>query len=187
MKTACSGYKGSVNLSCRVSEVSRWHVESCSRGKSGWNYRETEHEEGRTMQSENGGYRDTSSCRVTAGKHLVHEPIIGALIVARINACTPIRVLDNDLCEDVPVQPGCCRHQAPVMRESGVDGGALPRPTPRVHPILPRVLGTGTHQLHPEAMRSSGQPEHAHSSTTYASIMHGMCAVAIADSLCNSI
>src|SRR3954466_12074997 len=41
--------------------------------------------------------------------------------------------------------------------------GSLPRPAPQVHPGLHSRWGTGTHQLHPEAMRTSRQPANGHS------------------------
>src|SRR5262249_21359098 len=48
--------------------------------------------------------------RVPTPKHLVHEAIIVAGIVARLDVLQPVPVLDTDLLEDVPVLRGCCKH-----------------------------------------------------------------------------
>jgi hypothetical protein len=49
--------------------------------------------------------------RVPTPEHLVHETVIVALIIARIDAFKPVPVLDKDLLEDVPVPRGFCNHQ----------------------------------------------------------------------------
>ena len=48
---------------------------------------------------------------IPAAEHLVHETIIVAGIVARVDVFEPLPVLDKDLLEDVPVLSGCCNHQ----------------------------------------------------------------------------
>ena len=58
--------------------------------------------------------------RIPAPEHLVHEPIIVALIVARVDAFEPVPVLSKDLLEDVPVLRGCCKHEGAPSWGSGM-------------------------------------------------------------------
>jgi hypothetical protein len=48
---------------------------------------------------------------MTAAEHLVHETIIVAGIVARVDVFEPLPVIDKDLFEDVPVLRRLCHHQ----------------------------------------------------------------------------
>jgi hypothetical protein len=47
---------------------------------------------------------------IATSEHLVHEPIIVAGIVTRINVFEPLPVLDKELFEDVPVLSRLCHH-----------------------------------------------------------------------------
>jgi hypothetical protein len=47
-----------------------------------------------------------------APEPLVHEAIIVARMVARVDVCEPLPVLGKDLFEDVPSRRSCCSHQA---------------------------------------------------------------------------
>ena len=58
-----------------------------------------------------------------APEHLLHEAIIVARIVARVDVFEPVPVLSKDLFEDVPVLGGCCKHQG---APSGGSGFAMP-------------------------------------------------------------
>ena len=53
----------------------------------------------------------THLVRIPTPEHLVDEAIIVARMVAWVDACEPVPVLDKDLFEDVPVLRGCCKHQ----------------------------------------------------------------------------
>ena len=48
---------------------------------------------------------------IPAAEHLVHETIIVAGIVARVDVFEAIPVIDKDLFEDVGVLRRCCHHQ----------------------------------------------------------------------------
>src|SRR4029450_216226 len=56
---------------------------------------------------------------IPAPEHLVHEAIIVARIVARVDVFEPVPVLSKDLFEDVPVLGGCCNHQGAPSGGSG--------------------------------------------------------------------
>src|SRR5215470_163975 len=58
--------------------------------------------------------------RVPTPKHLVHEAIIVAGIIARIDVLKPVPVLDKDLLEDVPVLRGCYNHEGAPSWGSGM-------------------------------------------------------------------
>src|SRR5712692_7809261 len=85
---------------------------------------------------------------VPAPEHLVHEFIIVALIVPRIDVLEPVPVLDKDLFEDVPVPRRFCNHQDAPSWSIGIVAVQLfttphqrspppPRPSQRnAHPPL---------------------------------------------------
>jgi len=75
---------------------------------------------------------------MTTPEHLVHETVIVALIIARIDAFKPVPVLGKELFKDVPALRGLCSHQAaPSWRCWNFCGDALvPRLTHSVHPLL---------------------------------------------------
>src|SRR5262249_40338271 len=56
---------------------------------------------------------------IPAPEHLVHEAIIVARIVARVDLFEPVPVLGKDLVEHVPGRRGCCRHQAASLWSVG--------------------------------------------------------------------
>src|SRR6266852_884625 len=95
---------------------------------------------------------------VPAPEHLVHECIIVAFIVPRIDVLEPVPVLDKDLFEDVPVPRRFCNHQdAPSWRMGIVAVQLCTTPHQRSPP--PRVLPSGTliHLSPPGATRTSEQ------------------------------
>jgi hypothetical protein len=53
-------------------------------------------------------------------EHLVHETVIVALIIARVDAFKPVPVLGKDLFEDAPGWRSCCNHQAASLRSVGL-------------------------------------------------------------------
>src|SRR5256885_11342717 len=57
-----------------------------------------------------------------AAEHLVHETIIVAGIVARIDVFEAIPVIDKDLFEDVPVLRRLCHHQIAPSKGIGFLG-----------------------------------------------------------------
>jgi DNA polymerase family A len=52
-------------------------------------------------------------------EHLVHETVIVALIIARVDALKPVPVLGKDLFEDAPGWWSCCNHQTASLRSVG--------------------------------------------------------------------
>ena len=56
---------------------------------------------------------------IPAPEHLVHEAIIVARIVARVDVFEPVPVLGKDLFEHVPGRRGCCSHQAASLWSMG--------------------------------------------------------------------
>src|SRR5215216_8030016 len=54
--------------------------------------------------------------RIPAPEHLVHEFIIIALVVARVDTFEPVPMLSKDLFEDVPGWQGVGSHQATSLR-----------------------------------------------------------------------
>jgi hypothetical protein len=59
---------------------------------------------------------------IPAAEHLVHETIIVAGIVARIDVFEAIPVIDKDLFEDVPVLRRLCHHQIAPSKGIGFLG-----------------------------------------------------------------
>jgi len=57
---------------------------------------------------------------VPTPEHLVHEAIIVALIVARMDAFEPVPVVDKYLFEDVPVPRRFCTHQGAPSWDVGM-------------------------------------------------------------------
>jgi hypothetical protein len=53
-------------------------------------------------------------------QHLLHEAIIVARIVARVDALEPVQVCRKDLFEDTPSWRGFCHHQAASLRDVGL-------------------------------------------------------------------
>jgi hypothetical protein len=58
--------------------------------------------------------------RVAAPKHLVHEAILIARIVARMDPRTPLPGIDNNLFEDTPCRQRCCHQQATSLGGRGL-------------------------------------------------------------------
>src|SRR5207302_114952 len=59
---------------------------------------------------------------IPAAEHLVHEAIIVAGIVARVDVFEAIPVIDKDLFEDVGVLRRCCHHQIVPSKSIGFLG-----------------------------------------------------------------
>src|SRR5262249_31774788 len=57
---------------------------------------------------------------IPAPEHLVHEAIIVARIVARVDVFEPVPVLGKDLFEEVPGRRSGCKHQAASLRSIGL-------------------------------------------------------------------
>jgi hypothetical protein len=105
--------------------------------------------------------------RVTTRKHLVHETVIVAGIVARIDVFESIPVIDKDLLEDAPVLRRLCHHQiAPreSIRQLGIRRFyhvSLSASTP----CIGLHWGLLTHLSRPGDTGTSGQPENEFSYT----------------------
>jgi hypothetical protein len=57
---------------------------------------------------------------IPAPEHLVHETVIVARIIARIEALKPGPVLGKDLFENIPGRRGFCSHQAASLQSVGL-------------------------------------------------------------------
>jgi len=101
---------------------------------------------------------------IAAPEHLIHEPIIVARIIARIDTFEPVPVIDKDLCEDIPVPRGFCNHQGapswgvvivavPLFYHASPASSTPSHPSP-AHPHPPS---------HPGATGTSGHPTNANS------------------------
>src|SRR4029450_836215 len=86
---------------------------------------------------------------MTGSEHLVHQSIIVASIVPRIDAFKSVPMLDKDLFEDIPGQRGFCRHQAVPLRGIVCDSAVLPHPAHHIHPTVGLYWGMLPHLAHP--------------------------------------
>src|SRR5215510_12757099 len=56
---------------------------------------------------------------IPAPEHLVHEAVIVARMIARVDVFETVPVLGEDLFEEVPSRRSCCSHQLYHFRGSG--------------------------------------------------------------------
>ena len=104
--------------------------------------------------------------RIATGEHLVHEAIIVGCIVARIDVCKLIPVLDKDLLETFQSCEGAASMRAPRVGVWGCGRGSfVPRLTNSVHPLIGLPRGTLTHLSHSVTKGTSGQPQNANPCT----------------------
>src|SRR5437879_2658702 len=100
---------------------------------------------------------------MTAAEHLVHETIIVAGIVARVDVFEPLPVLDKDLLEDVPVLRRLCHHQ--IAPREGIRRLGIKRfyhvSLSASTPLIGLHRGTLTHLSRPGDTGTSGQLENA--------------------------
>src|SRR5712691_4000369 len=89
--------------------------------------------------------------RVPACEHLLHEVIIGEVMVTRMRLFQPVPVISKNLFENGPALRECCMHQAASRWGCWYlcSGVLLPRPASQVHPVIRPHCGTLTHQPHP--------------------------------------
>src|SRR5262249_53161014 len=93
--------------------------------------------------------------RVSAPEHLVHEPLIVARVIARVDTLKPIPVIDKNLFEDTPCRQRCCYHQTASLWGVRLYVVGLsttfsspnppqhrPAPGPVLHPPHPCITGT---------------------------------------------
>src|SRR6266446_5744118 len=105
---------------------------------------------------------------IAAAKHLVHETVIVAGIVTRMDVFEPVPVIDKDLFEDVPALSRFDNHQV-APSEGGWD---MLRVQPVYHvspapsnPLIGLHPGMLTHIPSPGITGTSGQPKNENSYT----------------------
>ena len=103
---------------------------------------------------------------IAAAKHLVHETVIVAGIVTRMDVFEPVPVIDKDLFEDVPALSRFDNHQV-APSEGGWD---MLRVQPVYHvspapsnPLIGLHPGMLTHIPSPGITGTSGQPKNENS------------------------